>query len=205
VANEAQNLVITPQQFELAIRLESIFMPYARKQRQEFYGEDKVHQTQARFVHYTSAEGALSIIKSMRIWMRNTNCMSDYREVQPAFDIFSSFFADDTKRAAFIGALDACASGAAQEAIDLFNQSWKDIRFNSYISALSEHDKKEDLYGRLSMWRAFGGNVGRVGIAFNVPWFSGVTVALHLLFSPVAYLTEEAAHRIHRVEWKRPI
>ena len=193
--NRSQNPIFTPEQLELVIRLQNIFMPYAQKQRQKLYG-NRPNEAQVRFVHYTSAEAALSIIKSKRIWMRNTNCMSDYREVQHGFDILSRFFADNSKRNAFVEALDACASGVAKESIDLFNQWWNDTRFNTYISAISEHDKGEDLYGRLSMWRAFGGNIARVAIVFTVPWFSSGSLALNLLFSPVAYLTEPSAQNL---------
>jgi len=122
--------------------------------------------------------------------------MSDYSEVQHGFDIFDRFFSDDSKRNAFIEALDACASGAAQEAINLFIQSSNDLRFNTYISAISEHDKEEDMNGRLSMWRAFGGNVARVGIVLNIPLLSGGALPLNLLFSPVAYLSEPSAHDV---------
>ena len=69
------------EQIELNVRLERIFMPYATKQRAALYsGPDGIIPF-ARFVHYTSAEAALSIIRSKRLWLRNTTCMSDYREV----------------------------------------------------------------------------------------------------------------------------
>ena len=170
-----------------AMRLESIFMPHARKQR------DKAHENPdkpTRFVHYTSAELALGIIKSKRIWMRNTNCMTDYREVQHGFDSLQSFFSDETKRNAFTDALEACAPGSAQEAINLFNSWLPDIRLNTYIASLSEHDDSEDLHGRLSMWRAFGSSVARVAIVLKIPAFSGGAAALNIIFSPVAYLNE---------------
>jgi hypothetical protein len=88
-------------------------------------------------VHYTTAEAALNIIRSKRFWMRNTNSISDYREVQHGFDILESFFFNESKRKAFTEALDSCAVGAASEAIQLFVQSWNDTRFNTYISSLS--------------------------------------------------------------------
>ena len=55
------------------MKLEGIFVPYARKRRDEFYARG------GKFVHYTSADAAIKIIKDKRIWMRNTTCMSDYR------------------------------------------------------------------------------------------------------------------------------
>ena len=46
------------------------------------------------------------------------------------------------------------------------------------------------------MWRAFGGSAARVGLVFNIPWGSGGAQALNLIFSPVAYLTEEGVHGV---------
>lgn len=193
--NESENPVITPEQLALGMRLGSIFMPYAQKQIQTLY-TNELTQPQARFVHYTSAEAALSIIKSKRMWMRNTKCMADYREVLHGFEIFNKFFADGSKQKALVGALDACIPGAAQEAINRFNQASYDIQFNTYITAVSEHDAAEDRHGRLSMWRSFGGNLARVGIVFSIPKFSGGTFALNVLFSPVAYLTNASAYEL---------
>jgi hypothetical protein len=146
-------------------------------------------------VHYTTAEAALSIIKSKRFWMRNTNCMSDYREVQHGFDILQKFFSDDKKRQAFTEALDACVPGAASEAIQLFDTWWRDIRLNTYILSLSEHQDEEDEHGRLSMWRAFGGTAGRVGIVLNIPAALESSLALAIILSPVAYFSEASAHK----------
>ena len=178
-----------PAEIQLALRLESIFMPHATAQRRRLY------ESQTKFVHYTSAEAALSIIKSKRLWMRNTTCMSDYREVHHGFDMVNNFFREPSKMQIFTAAIDDCYAGAASEAIALFNQWWKDIQLNTYISSISEHDTKEDLHGRLSMWRAFGGTTaGRVAMVINIPFYSTAGIALNLLFSPVAYLTEDAVH-----------
>jgi hypothetical protein len=190
----------TPEQLQTLLHLEQIFMPQAKRQRDEAYkrraqlGEDA--DQELRFVHYTSAEAALKIIKSKRLWMRNTNCMADYREVQHGFDILNGFFSDKPKTDAFIAALDACVPGVAQEAITLFNRWWNDIRFNTFITSVSEHDDAEDLHGRLSMWRAFGMSTARVAVVFKVPKVSAGALALRLIFSPVAYLTEEQTHAV---------
>jgi hypothetical protein len=58
------------------LRLMKIAMPYAAQQMQAIY-QHTPGQTHARFVHYTSAEAALKIIRTKRFWMRNTNCMAD--------------------------------------------------------------------------------------------------------------------------------
>jgi hypothetical protein len=192
---------LTPEQLQIALQLEQIFMPQAQRQREEMYkrqakpGEDPAAQ-ELRFVHYTSADGALSIIRSKRMWMRNTNCMADYREVQHGFDILNNFFSDKAKTDGFIAALDACVPGVAQEAINLFGRLWNDIRLNTFITSISEHDDSEDKHGRLSMWRAFGTSTARVAIVFKVPRFSAGAIALRLLFSPVSYLTENETHGV---------
>lgn len=186
---------VTPEQLQLAYKIEGIFMPEAKRQRiKAGFGDDR-HQEPTRFVHYTSAKAALEIIKSKRMWMRNTTCMSDYREVRHGLDIIHRFFADKTKSGPFIAALDACHSGVAQEAVELFNRFGSTIYLSTYITSISEHDNTEDSYGRLSMWRAFGGST-RVGIVFRIPRFSGATIALNVVFSPVAYLEEPAAHGV---------
>jgi hypothetical protein len=181
---------MTPEKYELAIRLENIFMPKARARRDALYNK----KDRARFVHYTSAEAALNIIRTKRIWMRNTACMSDYREVSHGYDLLNAFFLDETNRNNFIGALDLCSPNIGQEAITLFNQWWSDIQRNSYISSISEHDDSEDMHGRLSMWRAYGGSSASVAIVFSVPWYSGASEALNVMFSPVIYLNKDEAY-----------
>jgi hypothetical protein len=170
-------------------------MPHARKQRDALYA-DQPDGLAPRFVHYTSAENALSIIRTKRLWMRNASCMADYREVHHGFDILAKFFSDKPRLDAFTSALDQCAMGAAMEAINLFNGWWNDIRDHSYISSISEHAAREDNHGRLSMWRAFGNTAARVGLVFRIPKFSGGAAALNLMFSPVAYLTETEVHNV---------
>ena len=184
---------LTPEQVQLALELERIFTPHAQRQRDEAYAKQG-NSGELRFAHYTSAEAALSIIKSKRMWMRNSTCMADYREVQHGFDILNKFFSDNTKTDAFVAALDDCVPGVAVESINLFNHWWKDIRFNTFITSISEHDESENMHGRLSMWRAFGMSSVRVAIVFRVSRFSPGAIALRLIFSPVAYLTEDEVH-----------
>ena len=193
--SETKNIVITPEQLAMAERLGSIFMPYAMKQRKAFF-EKEPNQTHARLIHYTTAESALKIIRSKRFWMRNTNCMSDYSEVQHGFNIFHQFFSNQTKKKAFTDALDACAPEVAFEAIQLFDNLTKHILLNTFISSVSEHREEEDQHGRLSMWRAFGGSTARVGIVFKIPLISQGSLALGLVFSAVAYLGETQAHTV---------
>jgi len=167
-------------------------MPYNKQAMYQRYPD----QTKGRFVHYTTAEAALSIIRTKRFWLRNTNCMSDYREVQHGFDIFNRYFLDAAKRTAFVDAFDACVPGAADDAFAAFSNWWQDLRLNTYIACVSEHQESEDVHGRLSMWRAFGGTGTRVGIVLRLPYISISASFLALNFSPVAYLAESSAHGV---------
>lgn len=177
------------------VRIMRIAMPYALKQIQAVY-QRTPDQTNARFIHYTTADAALSIIRTKRFWLRNTNCMSDYREVQHGFDIFNRYFLDAAKKNAFLDAFNSCIPGVADEAFTAFNNWWWDLRLNTYIACVSEHQESEDAHGRLSMWRAFGGTGTRVGIVLRVPYVSLSTLYLSLMFSPVAYLTETSVHAV---------
>ena len=90
----------TPEQVreahELSLKLTGIFMPQALRQMKALY-ERVPGQTTGRLVHYTSAEAALQIIEKKQFWMRNTVCMTDYREVLHGYDIFNNYFADKTQ------------------------------------------------------------------------------------------------------------
>jgi hypothetical protein len=192
--NPPLKAVVTPEIREQVTRLADIVMPRFMKQTREFFQRES-GQTHVRLSHYTTAEAALNIIKTKRFWMRNTNCMSDFSEVQHGFDRLNSFFSDSAKRVSFTKALDDCIPGVASQAFTAFNNSWNDIRLNSYIACLSEHQDSEDSNGRLSMWRAFGGTATRIGIVLRIPCDSLSSLPLNIIFSSVAYLSESATHK----------
>jgi hypothetical protein len=177
-----------PEWFATARRLEGIFMPSARERRDAFYGG----RNQAQFVHYTTAEAALNIIRNKCIWMRNTNCMSDFKEIHHGREMLQKSLIETKLVDEFRETLDRYAPGVAAETFKLFDAWWPDTQFNTYISSISEHDEKENEHGRLSMWRAFGGNSARVAIVFNFPWLPNGSAKLNIVFSPVIYHDERA-------------
>ncbi len=192
VENAPLKAAVTSEIFEQGIRVADIMMPYFMKKTRELFLQ-KPGQSRGRLVHYTTAEAALNIIRTKRFWMRNTNCMSDFSEVQHGFDILNSFFSDQSKKNSFTEALDDCIPGVASQAFTAFNNSWNDIRWNSYIACLSVNQDSEDSNGRLSMWRAFGGTATRIGIVLNIPYTLSI-LPLNIIFSSVAYFSESAAH-----------
>jgi hypothetical protein len=180
----------TLEQVECEQRLDKIFSPVYWRQTREFF-EKQRDPTKARFVHYTSADAALKIIQNKRIWMRNVTAMTDYSEVRHGYGILVKLFQTNSNRKDFIEALDTCSPGAAAEAFKWFDNWWNDINLNTYITSVSEHDESEDRHGRLSMWRAFGGQTVRVALVIAIPESLLNAGVLNLVFSPVAYLTEQ--------------
>jgi hypothetical protein len=177
--------MFTKEQWELYRKIAAIFMPYNARAVKRLYPSNEGH---ARFVHYTTAEAALRIVESKRFWLRNAVCMADYTEVLHGFSLMQRLFAK--RHDEFVAALDAQVPGAAPAGIRAFNENLPRIREQTFIGSLSEHLESEDLHGRLSMWRAFGGTAARVAIVLNVPFFAGAAQALLVTFSPVAYLRE---------------
>jgi len=173
------------------IPIERIFHPYATEQMESF--AKKRGNGQVSFVHYTSAEAALRIIQNKRIWMRNVTSMSDFSEVQHGMALLNeTLFGNDSKGLkALTEAVDGCAVGATAEALQFLEKSWTDIRYNTYLACISEHDKEEDQHGRLSMWRAFGATDVRVAIVFEFPYSLLHGSVFSLVVSPVAYLAKE--------------
>ena len=89
----------TAEHIERNMRLERILIPHARRQRETHYADHSATNNPiARFVHYTSADAALKIIGSKRVWMRNTTCMADYREVQHGYEITAILFQSGQER-----------------------------------------------------------------------------------------------------------
>jgi hypothetical protein len=184
---------VIPEHFKIALKLEEIFTPGFRQLRDEAYTVDGEIKKDRIFVHYTSAEAALNIIRDKRLWLRNSTCMSDFTEVDHGFNIVRNFFGDgseDQKR--FTKMLEACAEGTTKAAIELFSERLPYIMSSTYIASFALHDSpREDSHGRLSMWRAFGGNAGSVALLFRVPWYkeelyAGIR-ALNVVWGPVRY------------------
>ncbi len=176
-------------------------MPYAREQRDKKIASDNPagtpdDQRRMRYAHYTSAEAALKIISTKRLWMRSTTCMSDFKEVEHGYAMLLRFFSEGNNKSRFLDAANSCIPGIGEIAIGLFDKWWSHIRFNTHITSVSDHPARENDRGRLSMWRAFGDNQPRVALVFSVPLFTNAAAALGISFSPVAYLPEREAHNV---------
>ncbi len=194
-------MAFTKEEMDFLRKIEGIFSPYALRQREKKRiddnpGVDDPMGCHIRFAHYTTADAALKIIQTKRLWMRNTTVMSDYREVTHGHDLLIEYFADAAKKAAFNTATDSVYAGAGQAALVQFDNWWNHIYLNTYITSTSSHYAREDIFGRLSMWRAFGNSSPRVALVLKLPVNTGAAPALGLVFSPVAYLGRYGAFAV---------
>lgn len=139
------------------------------------------------FVHYTTAETAMHIIRGRRFWLRNATCMNDYSEVDHGVDKVIQFFGDKSKGGEFWEIIEAAHTGLARTIKQSFDDGLTDLRANTFLGCISEHDPKEDDIGRLSMWRAYGNGTG-VALVVNPAPMLTVSDALNAWTYPVLYV-----------------
>ncbi|WP_312198305.1 DUF2971 domain-containing protein [Anaerospora hongkongensis] len=169
-------------QFELAQNLFKIFHPFA------YNKEEKARENNQRFVYYTSAETAISILKNNEIWMRNATCMNDYSEVNYGLNCLTKAYHGSSAGNNFKNTLQNIHPNICQDIETLFNSWVPNLQVETYLTCVSEHFNDEDMFGRLSMWRAYGKTSGVAIVLKNNVLFS--TAALKAYSTPVAYIDE---------------
>ncbi len=179
---------ITPDEFDAQDAVERLFNVLAPGLADEAAQLEKGNY---RLVHYTSAENALNILKSGEFWLRNVRCMNDFSEIQHGIRMLQRTFNENEE--ARLGRLktilDKVAEGAAQLAIDAFNSWVPSLPHDTFIGCLSVFDV-EDVYGRLSMWRAYSSKQAGVALVMNSQPFLADTDDLKAYSIPVAYLSD---------------
>lgn len=172
-------------------RLFEIFFPYADRRIKEAASDSNVD-----FVHYTSADAAMKIIQSQSWWLRSSSIMNDFQEV--SYGIARMNEAEKECGDCFRDALEAICPGLYGETQQEL-AAWKLRFFNdTFLASFSAHHRdKEDGIGRLSMWRAYGGEAS-VAIILNKDIFLGVREDLKIYGSPVAYFDKEATLEAYR-------
>ena len=147
------------------IRLCKIFHPFAFEKHLVTVAEG------GRFVHYTSADAAMSILRSKEVWMRNASCMNDYREIDYGMEClqlaFKSGVGQKCQRA-----LDRMFKDLSSEITKLFDSWVPHFRSNTYLFCVSDHLESEDNHGRLSMWRAYGNGTRLALVLKHAPFLS---------------------------------
>lgn len=158
----------------------SIFHPYT------FIRHREASNNNRRFVHYTSAEVAMSIITHKEIWMRNTTCMNDFSEVQYGNHCLQEAYYKSLDGEKFRNTLNGIFPGISTEIEFLFNSWVPNVQSDTYLTCVSEHVDDEDTLGRLSMWRAYGNPLG-VALVFKKEALLSPSSALKAYPSPVIY------------------
>src|SRR5258708_21783069 len=82
--------------------------------------------------------------------------------------------------------LDELFKGLRPEIEKLFDDWTKHILLDTYFTCISEHLPAEDITGRLSMWRAYGGTNG-VALVMKNGTFTTPSQPLKAYTRPVAY------------------
>jgi len=139
-----------------------------------------------RFAYYTTADTATSVLRNRQIWMRSTTTMNDYMEVEHGFECLNAAYKGEPGNG-LNTALDACFPGLAEDLKNYFNAWLPGIRRDTYMTCVSEHSAEEDQHGRLSMWRAYGGQTG-VALVLNGAVMFSESDALGAYSSPVVEL-----------------
>jgi hypothetical protein len=160
-----------------------VFFPYASER------ITKVRAENTRFVHYTSSEVAVSILENKTVWMRNALVMNDWQEVEYGMKCFRRL-RTDASWTEFCSLIDSVYEGMSQQFCEFIDTRLGLLRYETFLTSLSEHLDSEDNLGRLSMWRAYGGNNG-VALVVNQAPFMYVTHISNLNSCPVLYTTQD--------------
>ncbi|WP_114949236.1 DUF2971 domain-containing protein [Phyllobacterium myrsinacearum] len=165
------------------VRILSIFMPNAFKSRAAITPE-------SRFVHYTTSKNLLDILDSGEIEFQNTRDMNDHHDLEIGVERLQDWIGR-SGGTALADALDRCAPGVWSEGVRKFQDRLPDVRNETYVLSVAEHDPAESNTGRLSLWRAFERDVTGVAVVVDTLPFMQVAQALKAYSSPVAYWTRQ--------------
>lgn len=111
--------------------------------------------------------------------------MNDFSEVQHGISCLQEAWNSEAG-IALQAMLNRIKDGLQDELAALFDGHSERLRRGTYIVSLSEHENHEDQFGRLSMWRAYGGRSG-VALVLNSTAFEAETDEMHVFSSPVIY------------------
>ncbi len=169
-------------------KLVRLFSPYAHEK------FEHLKSGAFRFAHYTSAETAIKIIKNGEVWLRNARVMNDFSEISHGQGCLATAWRDDDIGKRFQRTLQKIDTSLHVQLESLLDGWHADRLFESYLFSITEHGESpkteaDDRYGRLSMWRAYGGNCN-VAFVFNSAPFYDKSGTLGIIASPVHYLDQ---------------
>lgn len=169
-----------------ATRFDEALMDYSRQRMGAILPSD-------RLAHYTSSETALSIIRGdangrRSLWLHNSQSMNDFSEVQFGQQCLKAALDDHSIAKRFKLICDIIDPTLCYEVIDAINQEWNDLGGNAFLLSLSLHNYLESRMGKLSMWRAYGGEEPVCFVLHTLPFLTYQS-AYEMILSPVMYGT----------------
>uniref|UniRef100_B0T314 DUF2971 domain-containing protein n=1 Tax=Caulobacter sp. (strain K31) TaxID=366602 RepID=B0T314_CAUSK len=171
-----------------------LVFPYSTRRFRE------VEEQGLKMAHYTTAESAALILKNRTLWLRNAQLMNDSSEVaHGSACLEAALHAGLGLR--LENALNASHPGLFKAVAERVSAVDAQTRLQTYISSLSAHEPN-NMLGRLSMWRAYGGQTAGVALIFNTEMFSIDSARLGIYSSPISYGTSDdlAVHLMEVIE-----
>lgn len=142
-----------------------------------------------RFVHYTSADAAMKIIQGIGgknyFWLRNATEMNDFSEVEYGQYCLREALSDRALAERFKAAFNAIDERIIPDFAQMIDSEFGFLKANTYLLSLSMHREDELQTGRLSMWRAYGGDAS-LCMVLNTQAFEEQD-AYNIAVSPVLY------------------
>lgn len=152
--------------------------------------EEALAETGMKLAHYTTAENALNILRGKEMWLRSASLMNDFSEIEHGYRCIRHCEEAGLLRRMH-GAIQPHHPEVVPTVFKRLSETEGTIRFHTYLASLCEH-AADDVTGKLSMWRAYGGSVAGAAIVFNTEFLTGddageVGNQLRVYASPVLY------------------
>jgi hypothetical protein len=149
-----------------------------------FSERDRILQSGNSFSHYTSADTVLKVVRGASWWLRSAAVMNDFSEIDYGFQLFRTVLEKHNER--FSSVLNSIGEKFVETAGQRLEVYLRIAKFESYVASFTEHDNELDRFGKLSMWRAYGGRSGAALVLNKQPFFQA-SANSSVLMSPVFY------------------
>lgn len=172
--------MLTPEQSHAI--LEDTFFQWGKEREAEI-------KSPIKFAHYTSAQVAMDIIRAKEddrcLWLRNAMLMNDFSEIEYGQQLLRLSLTNSELGQRWNNACNAIHPDIIN-AFGMIDQEVYAIKRSTYLLSLALHKGMELHQGKLSMWRAYGGDAN-VCILLNPEAFMSEQTAYDVVMSPVDY------------------
>jgi len=153
---------------------------------------NKLKNTEFKLAQYMSAAVFIQMLKNRNIWMRNARVMNDFSEIHHGQNCLFSAWKDPKLKRRLRQCLGENSDEVMAQLEIVFDQHQWGRTEQTYLACFTEHDTKseENLYGRLSMWRAYGGETNVAVVMNSEPFFAN-NGQTSIFVTPVSYCTIE--------------